>query len=120
MTLEVSELKNNVLLINKEISEIKREKELIRFLEKRIKELFRTDSFELRRYHKNKNSELENFFDNHPYEKVFINDIVFIEENCKKFDKEKIVTEFKEGQFLAVPITSAKKGVDDCYGTIIL
>lgn len=63
---------------------------------------------------------MENFFNGHPDEKIFINDVVFIEENAHKFDKDTMKSEFKTGQLIAMPISGVWRGSSACYGVMIL
>lgn len=103
-TSKVIELKSAVHRLDEEISGITQEEELLTFLSRRVRDIFKTDSFEIRRFH-GAYSELEYFFNTHADEKIFINDIVFIEENAKHFDKDAMKSEFKTGQLIAMPIS---------------
>lgn len=113
------ELKSRIHRLDEEISGITQEEELIAFLSDRVREIFKTDSFEIRRFHE-EYSELEYFFNTHTNEKIFINDVVFIEENAHKFDKEAMKSEFAPGQLIAMPISGVWRGNGLCYGVMVL
>lgn len=49
-------------------------------------------------------TELQKYFENDLSDKIFINDVVFIEEKKNKFHKEKLLSEIPEDAFLILPI----------------
>lgn len=114
------ELKSRIHRLDEEMSGITSESQLTSFLSAEVKAIFKTDSFEIRRFRRDRYSELGNFFDTHPDEKVFINDMVFIEENAAKFDKTAIKSELGSGQLIAMPISGVWRGNDRCYGALVL
>lgn len=96
------------------MSGITRENELSQFLSNRVKQIFKTSLFEIRKSD-GTYSELENFFNTYPKEKAFINDMVFIEENGKKFNKSVMNMELNRDQFIALPISGMWNGLPNCY-----
>ncbi len=80
VTSRAAELKVRINALSEDMSGITRENELSQFLSRRVKEIFKTNLFEIRKFD-NTPSELENFFNTYPKERAFINDMVFIEEN---------------------------------------
>lgn len=80
VTSRATELKMRINSLSEDMSGITRQKELSKFLSNRVKDLFKTSFFEIRKFD-NTYSELGNFFNTYPEEKAFINDMVFIEEN---------------------------------------
>lgn len=119
VTSRAAELKMRINSLSEDMSGITREKELSLFLSRRVKEIFKTNLFEIRKFDE-RYSELENFFNTHPKEKTFINDMVFIEENWGKFDKLKIRTELGKDGFIALPISGMWNGLPSCYWVIVL
>jgi hypothetical protein len=47
---------------------------------------------------------LQKYFESSNSEQIFINDIIFIDENRAKFDMDEIISELPNDTYLAVPI----------------
>ncbi|HBB27492.1 TPA: hypothetical protein DCZ36_03290 [Candidatus Gracilibacteria bacterium] len=119
VTSRATELKMRINSLSEDMSGITRENELSQFLSNRVKQIFKTSLFEIRKSD-GTYSELENFFNTYPKEKAFINDMVFIEENGKKFNKSVMNMELNRDQFIALPISGMWNGLPNCYGVILL
>ena len=67
--------------------------------------IFKTGFCELRIFPiADEKSEMQRYFDSDITDKIFINDIVFIEEKMNTFDKQKFLEELPEKAFLILPL----------------
>ncbi len=99
------ELENKISKIEEKISTITILSELNVFLKREMQKIFKTNYSEIILYDQDNNKrELKKFFESKSKETFFINDIVFIEENKAKFNKEKIIKEIPKDAFLILPL----------------
>ncbi len=106
------ELKLSIEKLEQSISYIDNINSLNNFLKKEIKKIFKTDNFEIKLYSKIwEKKELKKYFENELNEKIFINDIVFIEEKKNRFKKEFICKEISKNDFLIFPIYDKKENI---------
>lgn len=73
-------------------------------LEKAFYSFFKTKISVIHLFTNGEKTELQKFFEKIGSEKVFINDVVFIEENKNKFDKDILVQEIPEDIFIIFPL----------------
>lgn len=96
---------NQLLKIKKQIPFITNINNLNYFLWLKFKDLFKIKNVNIHIFNKdNKDLEIFNFFDKNILNDLFINDIVFIEENKYKFDLNNIKKEIEKEIFLILPI----------------
>lgn len=113
-------LKNEMYRLSEDMSGITDINELGTFLAKRMRKIFKTNSFELRIFGDDERTELAKFFDSNKKETSFLNDAVFMGERAESSNIEKVAREFSDEQFVAVPISGAWRGSPVCDGALIL
>lgn len=99
------ELKNKVRKLEKNISYLTHLPDLERYLKMEIKTIFKTSFCELEIFpvQESKN-QFQKYFENSLTDKIFINDIVFIEENKNRFNKELFLSWLSKESFLVLPV----------------
>ncbi len=99
------ELKNKVRKLEKNISFLTYFPDLERYLRTEIKGIFKTSFCQLQIFpvQENKN-DVQKYFENSLTDKIFINDIVFIEENKNRFHKDTFLSWLPKESFLVLPI----------------
>lgn len=87
------ELKNKVRKLEKNVSYLTYLPDLEKYLKMEIKAIFKTSFCELKMFplQEDKN-QFQKYFENSLIDKIFINDIVFIEENKNKFHKDSFLS----------------------------
>jgi len=107
----VIELKNKIRKLEYGFSYIHNQKELNTFLSSEIKKIFKIEYCEMKIFPKKwAQTELQRYFENDLSDKIFINDIVFIEEKKMKFDKERLFREIPKEAFLILPFFDNNQG----------
>lgn len=103
-------LKESIEILQKQISQLTDLQSLNILIQKEVENLFKTKVAYISLFQESNNekSELEKFFWEKTEEKIFINDIVFIEENKDCYDKEKILTELSDEIFLMIPVHNSQ------------
>ena len=87
------------------ISYITNVHELQKYLKIEMFQLFKTNFFELRIFTTvDSKTEIQKYFENNLTDRIFINDVVFIEEKKNKFNKEAFLGDLPEKAFLVLPI----------------
>ncbi len=71
----------------------------------------KTNYCKLTLFEKYNHTELKKFFQKNDAHTIFINDIVFIEENKSKFDKKTINSSIENEVFLIFPIFHQKENI---------
>ncbi len=66
----------------------------------------------------NKKTELQKYFESDLSEKMFINDIVFLEEKKNRFDRDSILNELPDDSFLVLPLFNRERNKNT--GVLIL
>jgi len=70
-----------------------------------MKRIFKTNFCTLQMFHTlDHKNEIQRYFENSLTDKIFINDVVFIEEKKNKFNKDQLLSELPEETFLVLPI----------------
>ena len=101
---EQVELHENIQLLQRLISETTNMSTLELLLWDKLRQIFRISTCELSFYSDHPSPWLEQFFHSHPHQVFFINDFVFIEENTKYIDTQKVKKELSKDDFLILPI----------------
>lgn len=91
-----------ILKIRKNLSYFYDIKEVNRFLSSEFWKIFHTNFAEISLFETHKTQCLKHYFDK--YKNIFINDIVFLEENKNKFEAEKILFEIHQNTYLVFPL----------------
>lgn len=112
------ELKNKIQDLYKSISHATTFVRLNMYTSRGIRRLFKTNFAEIILFPEVGQTQLQQFFENNLREKIFINDLVFLEENKAKFNTQKILEEIPEEAFLVLPIYNREE--DKCRGSLIL
>lgn len=99
-----SELKSLIIELQKKVSYITDYIELNKLLRSEFQKIFKTSNLEIILYKNIKKKLFKEYFEKNIYQKIFINDIVFIEENKNKFNKIEIIEEIPVDSFLIFPI----------------
>jgi hypothetical protein len=98
-------LTKRIQKLEKYISQTTNIKNLNNYLQSDIKKIFKSKYCEVRVFPINtEKTELQKYFENSLTDKIFINDIVFMEEKKNKFQKEKLLSEIPEESFLIIPL----------------
>ena len=100
----INKLKQNISLITDF-------HKLCPYLEKELKSIFKTHYCKVSLFDNFWNKELKKFFQKNNWMKIFINDIVFIEENKSKFDKKNILLDLDNKDFLIFPIFNNQENI---------
>lgn len=100
----INKLKQNISLITDF-------HKLCPYLEKELKSIFKTYYCKVSLFDNFSNKELKKFFQKNNWMKLFINDIVFIEENKSKFDKKNILLDLDNKDFLIFPIFNSQENI---------
>lgn len=100
----INKLKQNISLITDF-------HKLCPYLEKELKSIFKTHYCKVSLFDNFSNKELKKFFQKNNWMKLFINDIVFIEENKSKFDKKNILLDLDNKDFLIFPIFNSQENI---------
>lgn len=109
-TSAIIEFKNSINALQKRISYSNSIQELNIILNSEIQKTFKTNYSEVCLYEwDTQENELKKYFENINNQKVFINDLVFIEENKNKFDKVKIIWYIPHKSFLIFPIFNRER-----------
>lgn len=98
------ELEKSIKKLEKNISIIYNREDLDLYLQKELKVFFKINFCQLCIFQEWELSELKDFFEKDVWNKFFIHDIVFIEENKAKFDKNKITKNLHPESFLIFPL----------------
>ncbi len=99
------ELKKSVQKLEQNISYLTSFPELERYLSMEMKRVFKTNFCVLKMFHAlDEKNEIQRYFENNLTDKIFINDVVFIEEKKNKFDRDQLLNELPEETFLVLPI----------------
>lgn len=99
------ELKKSVQKLEKNISYLTSFPELERYLSIEMKRIFKTNFCVLQMFDTlDEKNEIQRYFENSLTDKIFINDVVFIEEKKNKFNKDQLLSELPEETFLVLPI----------------
>lgn len=86
--------------------------ELNNFLKIEIEKIFKTHFSKIKIFcDYEEKTELQKYFENELSEKIFINDIVFIEEKKTKFQKETLLKEIEKEAFLIFPISNRERKI---------
>ena len=102
---KVTELRESIQKLGQSIAHATSLQELNTYLGNEIKRIFKTKCSEIRIFDTiSKKTELQKYFENDLSDKIFINDIVFIEEKKTKFNKERLLREIPEEAFLILPL----------------
>lgn len=76
-----------------------------KYLKTEMKQIFRASFTELRMFSGSEGkTEMQQYFESHLSDGIFINDIVFMEEKKNRFHKERFLSELPEEAFLVLPI----------------
>ena len=99
------ELKKSVQKLEQNISYLTSFPELESYLSMEMKRVFKTNFCVLKMFHAlDEKNEIQRYFENNLTDKIFINDVVFIEEKKNKFDRDQLLNELPEETFLVLPI----------------
>lgn len=105
-----AEFKNTIHNLEQNISTITNFLKLRKYLKNEIQKIFKTNFCEIKLFENSgERNELQIFFEKNPKQKYFINDIVFIEEKKKNFNKKKLLNCIDENSFLIFPIFNSEK-----------
>lgn len=107
------ELKSKIHKLEKHISYLTHIHDLEKYLKMEMRRIFKTNFCELRMFPESDlKNEIQKYFEKSLTDRIFINDIVFIEEKKNKFHKEKLLEEIPEESFLVLPIFDADGGIN--------
>ncbi|MDD2891610.1 MAG: HAMP domain-containing sensor histidine kinase [Candidatus Gracilibacteria bacterium] len=101
----VMELNVRIQKLEKYLSQTTNVKDLNDYLGSDIRKIFKNKYCEVRVFSKDEEkTELQKYFENSLTDKIFINDVVFIEEKKNKFQKKKLLLEIPDEAFLILPL----------------
>lgn len=106
------ELKDMIKKLEHHISFITNRDELNHYLHSEIQKIFKTNFSEIKIFCEyGEKTQLQKYFENELSEKIFINDIVFIEEKKTKFQKEILLKEIQKEAFLIFPLSNRDRKI---------
>ena len=106
----ISSFEKSLFSLKNYIPYIPNLRKLNKFLKNNFSLLFKIEYLNIKLF-KSKKSELYKYFSKDIYRNIFINDVVFIEENKYKFDTKKLEKELAQGVHLVFPIYNNKKNL---------
>ncbi len=102
-------IKQNIENLKQSISDTTTLEHLNKILQWGIRKICKTNSSKVILFeNKEELSQLKKYFSNSLREKIFINDVVFIEENKRKFNKDLILKEIDKDTMLVFPIMNSQ------------